>query len=68
MTITITDFRKSFGKYLKLSKLEDIYITKSGKVVALLTNPKTEKLKSIFGCLSNDIDIEAALEERINKI
>ena len=35
MNITITEFRRSVGKYLALSQKEDIYITKRGRIIAL---------------------------------
>jgi prevent-host-death family protein len=37
MIITATEFQNNFGKYLKLSELEDVIITKSGAKVAQLT-------------------------------
>ena len=71
MNITATELKNNVSKYLILSKEEDVFITKNGKVISKLTNPykdRVERLKGIFGCLPNDIDIEADLEERINKI
>lgn len=39
MVITATEFRNHIGKYLTLASNKDIYITKSGKTVAMLTAP-----------------------------
>ena len=37
--VCISEFRKHFTYYLNLSSKEDIYLTKRGKVVAVLTKP-----------------------------
>lgn len=39
MIITATEFRNHIGKYLTLASNKDIYITKNGKTVAMLTAP-----------------------------
>ena len=39
MVITATEFRNHIGKYLTLASNKDIYITKNGKTVAMLTAP-----------------------------
>ena len=36
---------KNLGKYLQLSKKEDIFITRNGKIVAKLSNPNQDKVK-----------------------
>ena len=51
--------------------LEDIYITRNGKVVAKLSNPYQDRVdvaKSLFGVLPNDMTLEEAREERLNTI
>ena len=68
MTITATELKNNLGKYLQISAMEDIFITKSGKVVAKLTNPyhdRVETAKSLFGILPKDIDIENLKIERL---
>ena len=42
--VTITNLREHLGYYLKLSQKEDIYITKYGKVIAVLTKPKNTRI------------------------
>lgn len=57
MSITATELKNNLGKYLLLSATEDIFITKSGKIVAKLTNPyqdRVETAKSLFGILPDD--------------
>ncbi len=44
MIITATEFKANLGKYLEIAKKQDIYITKNGKKIALLTNPTVDKL------------------------
>lgn len=71
MSITATELKSNLGKYLLLASTEDIYITRNGKVVAKLSNPNQDRIKmakSLFGVISDDITLEEAKEERLNKI
>ncbi len=43
MTITVTELRKNLSYYLRLSKTEDIYITKRGEIISKLCNPSKGK-------------------------
>lgn len=40
MSVTATELKNNLGKYLILSATEDVLITKNGRVVAKLTNPR----------------------------
>ena len=71
MSITATELKQNLGKYLLLSATEDIFITRNGKVVSKLTGPfkdRTETAKSLFGILPDDMTLEEAREERLNRI
>ena len=71
MTITATEFKTNLGKYLTLSKTQDIYITRNGKVIAKLSNPHEDRLKiadSLIGILPADITLEEARGERLARI
>ena len=71
MTITATEFKNNLGKYLDNVSLEDIHITKNGKVISKLTNPfqdKVDTAKSLFGILPDTITLEESKEERLGKI
>lgn len=71
MSITATELKTNLSKYLLLSATEDIYITKNGKIISKLTNPFQERIdiaKSLFGILPDDMTLEEANEERLNKI
>ena len=71
MLITATELKENLSKYLALAESEDVFITKNGKVVAKLTNPfqnRVEIAKSLFGAVPNNITLEEAKEERLNKI
>ncbi len=71
MSITATELKANLGKYLMIAETEDIYITRNGKIVAKLTNPYQDRVdvaKSLFGILPNDVTLEEAREERLNKI
>lgn len=71
MSITATELKNNLGKYLSLAATEDIYIAKNGKIIAKLTNPNQNRVdtaKSLFGVLSEDITLEEARKERLDKI
>lgn len=71
MTITVTELKRNLGKYLSLARKEDIYITKYGKIIAILLDSNEEKVsiaKSLLGILSDEITLEEAREERLSKI
>ena len=70
MSVTATELKNNLGKYLLLSATEDIFITKNGEVVAKLTNPyedRVKTVKSLFGILPKDADIEAVRQERLGQ-
>ena len=71
MSITVTELRKNLGKYLAQSSTEDIYITRNGKVAAMLSNPfqdRVDMAKSLFGILPADMTLKKAREERLEQI
>ena len=71
MQITATEFKLNLGKYLKLVNLEDIWITKNGKMIAKLINPNISSVDYISGVLagkvSEDINRHSLREERLLK-
>jgi prevent-host-death family protein len=71
MSITATELKNNLGKYLLLAEKEDIFITKNGKIVAMLSNPYQDRVdmaKSLFGVLKDDITLEEARDERLSTI
>lgn len=71
ITITITEFRKHFGKYLAQSQNERIIVTRRGKPLSMLKNPYKkeedmafEEFMKLRGCLPADLDYKALLDER----
>ena len=71
MSITATELKLNLGKYLLLAATEDIFITKNGKIVAKLSNPNQDRVdmaKSLFGVLSQDVSLEEAKNERLDRI
>ena len=67
MTITATEFKTNFGKYLALVAQQDIFIVKNGKSVAKLTRPVVDKvavLDSLVGIIPADMDTDVK-EERL---
>lgn len=72
MTITATEFKTNFGKYLDAVTKEDIYITKNGKIIAQLTIPQINKIAILdklvgFAETKEQIDIKEIKEERLRK-
>ena len=71
MSITATELKMNLSKYLLLAETEDIYITRNGKVVAKLSNPHQDRVdmaRSLFGILPQDMTLEQAREERLERI
>lgn len=70
MTVTATEFKSNFGKYLELIAHEDIFITRNGKTIAKMVNPQISAVDSLRGMLKdvpNDIDLDSLREERLSK-
>jgi len=69
MIITATQFKANIGHYLDSVINDDVYITKNGKIAALLSDPRKEKkslLDSIAGiCAANPVSLEEIKMERI---
>ena len=71
MSITATEFKTNFGKYLLMAATEDIYITKNGRTVAKLTAPyqnKIDTVNSLFGSVPDTMTLEEAQKERLDNI
>ena len=71
MSITATELKMNLSKYLLLSATEDIYITRNGKIISKLTNPFQERVdivKSLFGIIGDDVDLDKVREERLDRI
>lgn len=71
MSVTATEFKTNFGKYLLMAATEDVYITRNGRTVAKLTSPYQNKLdtvNSLFGSVPDTMTLEEAQEERLRDI
>lgn len=71
MEITATELKRNLGHYLELSKQEDVYVRKNGKLVSKLSSPYEDKravVESLVGALPKDFDVEAALALRESRI
>ena len=70
MQVTATEFKLNFGKYLDLLKDEDIWITRNGKIIAKVINPRISSVDAISGVLagkvSPDVDRHTLREERLS--
>ncbi len=71
MVVTATEFKLNFGRYLKLVKEEDIYLTKNGKTIAKISNPNISAVDALTGILQgivpDDYDRKDLRMERLNK-
>lgn len=68
MSITATELKVNLGRYLQMAMSEDIYVTKNGKVIAMLSNPykdRVEMAKSLAGIIPADISLDEARAERL---
>jgi prevent-host-death family protein len=66
--ITATDFKTNLGKYLTLVSHEDIYITKNGADIAVLSAPKAKRgwIDDLIGVIpSSDVDIRVLKADRL---
>lgn len=60
MTVTATEFKMNFGKYLELSRSEDVFITKNNKTIAKVSNPASDRiaaLNAVAGIASFETDL-----------
>ncbi|MBQ2672721.1 type II toxin-antitoxin system prevent-host-death family antitoxin [Candidatus Saccharibacteria bacterium] len=77
MEITLTELKENIGKYIMMSRDEDILVTKNGKVVSRLTEPfsaRKEKMdkkraaKKLVGSIKGDyISLGEIRAERLGK-
>lgn len=71
MIIPATEFKTNFGNYLKLVEKEDILITKNGKPIARISNPRTQAVDKLSGVLKgkvpDNLDRHSLKEERLEK-
>lgn len=69
MTITATEFKANFGKYIEMVAEEEFFITKNGKIIAKVINPNVSAVDSLRGLLQSvpDIDLNTEREERLEK-
>ena len=59
MKVAATELKSNFGYYLKLVEKEDILITKNGKTVARMSNPRISAVNTLTGILKGKIPEEA---------
>ncbi len=71
MIITATEFKTNFGKYLEMVLHEDLFITRNGKTIAKVTNPRVSAVESLRGLIADeapaDLDLHSIREERLSK-
>lgn len=67
--VNVTEFRNNISHYVDLCLVEDVYITKNGEVVAVLSNPNSafdRSLSRLCGCLK-DYDTHEDYDEMIGE-
>lgn len=68
MNVSVSELKINAGKYVDLAETQDIFITKNGKQVAKIVSTKinkVESMKSIFGAIPSDADLDRAKAERL---
>lgn len=55
MQVTATEFKLNMGKYLDLVRTEDIWITRNGKTIAKVVDPRVSSVDFISGTLSGKV-------------
>ena len=55
MTISVTTLRKRFDYYIDLAQKENIYVTRYGKVIALLTHPTNSNKNIRLGVAKDEM-------------
>ncbi len=61
LQISISELKAGAGKYVATADEQDIFITKNGKRVAMLTTARPDKVRaaqSLFGILPGDADLD----------
>ena len=71
ITVSASEAKANFGYYLKMVEKEDILITKNGKAIARISNPRISAVDRLSGVLkgkvSEDIDRHSLKEMRREK-
>jgi len=62
MLITATEFKENIGHYLDLSSVEDILISRKGKIIAKVSNPVKDKVGLLDGLvgIAENVQLSAA--------
>ena len=67
--ISVSELKANAGKYVSMARLEDVFITKNGKLIARLTSARPDKVeaaRALFGLIHDDVDPDAEREERLS--
>ena len=68
MTITATEFKTNFGKYLDMVSREDIYVTKNGKTIGVFSSRNSKDFLALRGILKGfNYDKKEAREEMLDE-
>jgi antitoxin (DNA-binding transcriptional repressor) of toxin-antitoxin stability system len=71
MVITATELKANIGQYLNAVSEDDVYIIRTGKVVAKLSGPARDKqaiLDSLAGIIArNQVSLEEARRSRLSR-
>ena len=55
ITVSASEAKANFGYYLKMVEKEDILITKNGKAIARISNPRISAVDRLSGALKGRI-------------
>lgn len=60
--VTATELKNNLSHYLKLSRKEDVFITKNNKIISVLVNPQLKALYEVCDIL-NKTEIDKTVTE-----
>jgi len=69
MTVSVSELKNNAGRYITLADKQDVFITRNGKQVAKIVSTRIDRvaaMKSIFGVIPPDADLELAKWERLS--
>lgn len=70
MTVTSTEFRANFNKYIEIISKEDIIIIDNGKMIARVVSARKSAVDSLRGLLKDaprDTSVDTIREERLSE-
>ena len=59
--VSSTELKKNLSHYMSLCQKENVYVTKSGKIIGVIVNPKDQAYRDLFAFADSVVDKEPDL-------